>query len=80
MSTIRINSVNFSGQNVTVTYFPSTGGTLNLGSGTIPFDYTSNFVYGSYDVFFPLYNKTCTVAFNANRINCEQSGYTFAII
>lgn len=80
MSTVRINSDNFSGQTVQVTYFPSTGGTLNLGTGTLPFDYTSNFFYGNYQVFFPTINKTCNVTYSAARINCNQSGYTFAII
>lgn len=80
MSTVRINSINYSGQTAQVTFFPSTGGTLNLGSGTLPFDYTSSFVSGTYELFFSGYNKTCSVLYNAARINCNLSGYTFAII
>lgn len=59
MDTIRINSTNYSGQTADITFSPATGGTQVISGITIPYDFTSNFVYGDYSVYFTSYDKTC---------------------
>jgi hypothetical protein len=62
---IIISSNNYSGQTGDITFYPSTGGTINLGSQVIPYTYVSNYPYGVYDVYFPTYNNTCSISFPA---------------
>jgi len=52
---IRILSDNLSGQTTNVTYFPDTGGTIDLGSQVFPFNYISSYYYGNYDCYVPTY-------------------------
>jgi hypothetical protein len=60
---IIISSNNYSGQTGDITFYPSTGGTINLGSQVIPYTYVSDYPYGVYDVYFPTYNNTCSISF-----------------
>ena len=56
---IRITSTNLSGLTANVTFFPATGGTINLGSQVIPFDNTLYYpYYGTYELEVPLYDRT----------------------
>jgi hypothetical protein len=55
---VRIFSNNLSGQTSTVTFLPLTGGTIDLGEQTIPFNYLSSYVYGTYQLYVPLYDYT----------------------
>ena len=55
---VRILSDNLSGQTTNVTYFPDTGGTINLGTQVFPFNYLSSYYYGSYDCYVPTYGYT----------------------
>jgi len=59
MKTIQINSTNYNGQTADITFSPATGGTEVINGVTIPYVYTSNFVYGDYSVYFTSYDKTC---------------------
>lgn len=59
MDTIRINSTNYNGQTADITFSPATGGTEVISGITIPYEYTSDFVYGDYSVYFTSFNKTC---------------------
>ena len=52
---IRILSNNLSGQTTNVTYFPDTGGTIDLGTQVFPFNYISSYYYGDYDCYVPTY-------------------------
>ena len=52
---ILISSVNYNGQIGDITFFPSTGGTINIGSQTIPYTYTTDYPYGTYSIYFSLY-------------------------
>jgi hypothetical protein len=61
MSTISLYSTNYSGVSADITFTASTGGTFNLGLNTLPFEFTTEYPYGTYDLFFSAYNKTCTV-------------------
>jgi hypothetical protein len=61
MSTISLFSTNYSGVSADITFTASTGGTSNLGLNTLPFEFTTEYPYGTYDLFFSAYNKTCTI-------------------
>jgi hypothetical protein len=58
---IRILSDNLSGQTTNVTYFPDTGGTIDLGTQVFPFNYISSYYYGNYDCYVPTYGYTYTI-------------------
>jgi hypothetical protein len=55
---VRITSTNLSGKTATVTFLPLTGGTVNIGSKTIPFNYVADYLYGTYEIYIPLYDYT----------------------
>ena len=55
---IRITSQNLSGDTANVTFNPQTGGTVNLGTQTIPFNNITNYPYGTYELFVPEFNYT----------------------
>lgn len=57
---IIISSVNYNGVVGNITFYPSTGGTISLGSQTIPYTYVSDYPYGTYSIYFPTFNKTCS--------------------
>jgi hypothetical protein len=60
MDFIILSSINYSGYVANITFYPLTGGTISLGYHTIPYSYLSNFVYGSYDLYFSSASVTCT--------------------
>ena len=49
---VRILSDNLSGQTTNVTYFPDTGGTIDLGAQVFPFNNISSYYYGTYNCMF----------------------------
>jgi hypothetical protein len=51
-SGIVIYSVNYSGQTASITYFPSSGGTINLGSQVLPYFYETEYYAGTYNLVF----------------------------
>jgi len=58
---VRILSSNLSGETASVVFTPSTGGTVNIGSVTIPFNYVAGYVYGTYDITVDTYDYTYQV-------------------
>lgn len=56
---ILISSSNYSGQTGTITYYPDTGGTVNIGAQIIPYTFTTDYYYGSYVIYFSGNGKTC---------------------
>ncbi len=44
-----------------VTFLPLTGGTISLGQQVFPFNYISDYVYGTYNCFVPTYGYTYTL-------------------
>lgn len=60
-TTIQITTDNYYGQTAVITYYPDTGGTINLGSQILPYDYNTDYYYGTYSLYFPLFDKTCTL-------------------
>ena len=55
---IRILSDNLSGLTTNVTFLPQSGGTINLGEQVFPFNYISDYVYGTFNCFVPIYGYT----------------------
>ena len=55
---VRILSDNLSGQTTNVTYFPDTGGTIDLGTQVFPFNNISSYYYGTYNCYVPTYDYT----------------------
>jgi len=55
---IRILSENLSGQSSNVVYYPTSGGTIDLGTQVIPFDYLNPYYYGTYELYVPTYGYT----------------------
>ena len=59
---IRILSDNLSGLTTNATFLPQSGGTaINLGEQVFPFNYISDYVYGTYNCFVPTYGYTYTL-------------------
>ena len=59
-TTIQILTTNYSGQTATITFSPCSGGTINLGSHVIPYNYVSDNYLGDYSLYFTNFNQTCT--------------------
>ena len=58
-ATVVIGSKNYSGETANITFYPETGGTISLGSQIVPYNYTTDYFYGTYELFFSAYNFTC---------------------
>jgi len=71
---IRITSTNLSGLTANVTFFPTTGGTINLGSEVIPFNNISVYPYGTYELDVQLYDRIYEIVVPAPLTG--QSAYT----
>jgi hypothetical protein len=56
---IQIQSTNYNGQIAAITFYPCSGGTISLGSQTIPYIYTNDNYEGTYDLFFSAFSQTC---------------------
>lgn len=56
---IQLQSTNYNGQLADITFYPCSGGTINLGYQTIPYIYTNDNYEGTYDLFFSAFNQTC---------------------
>jgi hypothetical protein len=58
---VLISSVSLSGLTTEVTFFPETGGTVNLGTQVFPFSYVADYYYGTYNCYVPTYAYSYTV-------------------
>ena len=58
---VRILSDNLSGQTTFVTYYPQSGGTIDLGVQVFPFPYLNSYYYGTYDCYAPTYDYTYSI-------------------
>lgn len=80
MDTLRIVSTNYNGQTAVITYYPDTGGTINLGTQVLPYDYVASYFYGTYSLFFPTFGSTCTLYvedLSGNFLLQENGDYIF---
>ena len=61
-TTIQITTDNYDGQTAVITFTPDNGGpVVNLGSQVLPYDYNAEYIYGTYSLYFPLFDTTCTL-------------------
>jgi len=58
-STVVIGTKNYSGETANITFYPETGGTIDVGSHIIPYNYITDYFFGSYELYFPKYNNKC---------------------
>lgn len=56
---IQIQSTNYNGQLAQITFYPCSGGTIDLGYQTIPYTYTNDNYQGTYDLYFSAFSKNC---------------------
>jgi hypothetical protein len=80
MDTLRIVSTNYNGQSAVITFYPDTGGTINLGTQVLPYDYVAPYFYGTYTLFFPSFGSTCTLYVedtSGNFLLQENGDYIF---
>ena len=80
MDTLRIVSTNYNGQSAVITFYPDTGGTINLGTQVLPYDYVAPYFYGTYSLFFPTFGSTCTLYvedLSGNFLLQENGDYIF---
>ena len=73
MDTLKIVSTNYTGQSAVITYYPDTGGTINLGTQILPYDYVASYFYGTYSLFFPAFGSTCTLYVEETAISPTPS-------
>ena len=58
-----ISTDNYSGYCGSITYYPSTGGTIDLGSVILPYTYNTEYYYGQYVICITELNKTCVLSY-----------------
>jgi len=64
---LKIGSNNYSGKTANIIFFPETGGTISIGDKLIPYDYVSNYFYGTYTLYFLEYDYTCTFVLSSTE-------------
>ena len=58
-----ISTNNYIGYCGNITYYPSTGGTIDLGSVVLPYVYYTEYYYGQYVICITELNKTCVLSY-----------------
>lgn len=66
-STVVISTNNYSGETAQITFYPETGGTINVGTHIIPYNYITNYFYGNYELYFSAYNYSCSFSINSTQ-------------
>ena len=56
---LTIISSNYSGITGSLTFYPATGGTINIGNVILPYDYVTLYYYGTFSITYPSLGKTC---------------------
>ena len=66
-STVVIGTRNYSGETANITFYPETGGTINVGSHIVPYNYSTDYFFGKYELFFSGYNFTCDFTISSSN-------------
>ena len=66
-STVVIGTRNYSGETANITFYPETGGTINVGSHIVPYNYSTDYFFGKYELFFSAYNFTCDFTISSSN-------------
>ena len=56
---VKIGSNDYSGQTANIVFYPETGGTVNVGQQVIPYNYVTDYFYGTYELNFIADQYTC---------------------
>ena len=75
-STVVIGTNNYSGETADITFYPETGGTINIGSYVVPYNYSTDYFFGTYELYFSAYNFTCE--FTISSLNPIPSAQTIS--
>lgn len=57
------SSPSTNGQVVSIKFYPSAGGTVDLGIQVLPFTWETTTVYGIFEVYFILSQETCYIEY-----------------
>lgn len=63
MRLIELYDSNHIGFTANITFSADTGGTYSLGAQVIPYTFQSNYIYGTYVLYYPQWGQTCTLYF-----------------
>ena len=66
-STVVIGTRNYSGETAEITFYPETGGTINVGIQVVPYNYSTDYFFGNYELFFSAYNFTCDFTISSSN-------------
>ena len=66
-STVVIGTRNYSGETAEITFYPETGGTINVGTQIVPYNYSTDYFFGKYELFFSAYNFTCDFTISSSN-------------
>lgn len=66
-ATIVIGTKNYSGETANITFYPETGGTINVGSHIVPYNYSTDYIFGTYELHFSSYNFTCDFTISSSN-------------
>ena len=58
---LEITTSNYNGQLANITFFPCSGGSINIGQVTLPYYYNNNYYYGVFQIYIPKYDITCDI-------------------
>ena len=66
-STVVIGTRNYSGETADITFYPETGGTISVGSQVVPYNYSTDYIFGKYELHFSAYNFTCDFTISSSN-------------
>jgi hypothetical protein len=77
---VRILSNNLSGDTANVTFLPLSGGTIDLGTQTIPFNYLNPNYFGTYQIQVPLYGYTYELVINESTVTGQSFSFVSKMV
>lgn len=75
-ATVKLSSNNYSGKTADITFLPETGGTVSIGLQQIPFNYVTDYFYGTYNLYFSEYDYTCVFIISSSDALPDSSDPT----
>jgi hypothetical protein len=67
---LEITTTNYNGQFADITFFPCSGGSINIGNVKLPYNYESEYYYGTYRINIFKYNETCSLVVPCPPLLC----------
>ena len=80
---LEITTTNYNGQSADITFYPCSGGSIDIRNVRLPYNYESEYYFGTYRIYIFKYNETCTLVVPCPPptpplcINISVSGYSF---